>query len=272
MASGLAAYGISAAVSAVGSMAMGAASRSMSGQDSSWSDAGMDALGGIAGGTTGSFMGSGTGGLGSMTGSLGSMMSSSPTGSIGGPGGSSGGILGSGTSGIGTSALGMMSQFGQSVFSNSENLGDAQYNSQMSELRNYNTMQQGVYNRSVSNKEAQLVHQEAEIRLASLRRELYRRNHSLGSHKGVRLDSGSIIDVHEDLIKQAGYDAEIVKYQAEIDSGRHMDTGSMSLWTAHSTSVLNQNVADNEQQQVSEDVSSSLMNSGMSMLNGVLNQ
>lgn len=284
-------YGSSMVVGALGNMAMGAGTRAVSGQGSDWSDVGSDAGGGALGSGMGTLTGGGAGGLSSMIGSsfagggsggggLTSLMGqgigglsnlmgtgSGTAGATGSATGSSGSLL---TSGFGSSASGLMDQFGQSIFSSSEKVGDAQYNSKMTELRNYNTMQHGIYNRAASYKEAELVNQEAEMRLAALRRELYRREHSIGAHKGVRLDSGSIIDVNEDLVKQANYDAEIVKYQAAVDSGRYIDQGNMSVWTAHSTSVLNKNIADNSEEQVRDDASKSIMNSGMSAFNSAL--
>jgi len=163
-------------------------------------------------------------------------------------------------------------QFGsltQSVFSNSSRIGDVQYNSKMTELRNYNTVQHGVYNRAVSYKEAELVNQDAQMRLVELRRQMYRKAHSLGGHKGVRLDSGSIADVNDDLVKQAEYDAKLIKYQAEVNSGRYIDQGNMSTWTAHSTAVMNKNATDNANSKTSSAVGGSLLNSGMSTLGSV---
>lgn len=285
-------YGSSAVVGAMGSMVMGAGSKAIGGLGSSFGDMGSDGGGGAFSAGLGSFMGGGSGSLPSIMGSSGGILSGgggltsfmgqgmgmfsnvldsgaggSSVGTTGSATGSSGSLL---TSGFGSSSSGIMGPFSQSIFSNSEKVGDAQYNSKMAELRNYNTMQHGIYNQAASYKEAELVNQEAEIRLAALRRELYRREHSIGAHKGVRLDSGSIIDVKEDLVKQANYDAEIVKYQAAVDSGRYLDQGNMSVWTAHSTSVLNKNVTDNSEEQVRDDASQSIMNTGMSAFNSAL--
>lgn len=255
-------YGGSMIVGALGSMVAGTAGRAVAGEDTSWSNVGSDASGGAFGGMLNAFPGSGTtsgessysGGLESLLGSGQSMLGSS---------GSSGGLLGSiGSSG---SSLGMLSQFGQSVFSSSEQLGDIQYNSQMAELRNYRLMQQGVNGRAASYKEAEIINREAEIRLAVMRRELYRRSHSLGAYRGVRLDSGSIVDMHEDLIKQANYDMEIVKYQAEVDSGRYIDQGDMSVWTSSSASILNSNEYNREYEEADAEANQSIMNAGITL-------
>ncbi|WP_320169537.1 hypothetical protein [Maridesulfovibrio sp.] len=253
------------AVSSVASVAIGAATRAVSGQKGSWGNVGTDAFGGALSGAGSSVMSSGS-----------SLMSSSSVTAVGSSSGSSAGSAtdssGSLLGGLGNSGsyLGMMSQFGQSVLGGSEQIGDAQYNSRMTELRNYRTVQQGVYGRAASYKEAEIVNREAEMELAALRRELYRRNHSLGAYRGVRLDSGSIVDAREDLIKQADYDMEIVKYQAEVDSGRYIDQGNMAVWTAESASVLNTNDSSKETQETSSAVSKSLLNTGMSMAGSLL--
>ncbi|WP_027721963.1 hypothetical protein [Maridesulfovibrio zosterae] len=263
-------YGTSMVTGALGNMAMGYGARAISGQDTNAGDMGMDMGGGALG--MGSFMGGGDlfsgSGMVSSFGNMAGMMGGGTGGSTGSATGSSGSLLTGGTGGA--SSMGMFSQFGQSIFNNSSEIGDAQYNSKMTELRNYNTMQYGVYNRDVSYKEAELVNKEAEVRLAALRREMYRREHSVGSHKGVRLDSGSVVDVKEDLIKQANYDAEIVKYQAEVDTGRYMDQGNMSVWTAESTSVMNKNVSDNANEKVLGSAGDSIMSSGMNAFGSLL--
>ncbi|CCO25099.1 hypothetical protein [Maridesulfovibrio hydrothermalis] len=262
MASGLAAYGMNAVVGMVGNIGMGAVSRGMSGEGTSWGNIGSDAFGGALGGMGGGGMSGG--GLSSM-----SSLMSSIVGGGGSSASSSGSLLG-GLGGSGSGGMGLMSQFGQSIFSNSQDIGDAQYNSQMSELHNYAAMEQGVHNRSVSYKEAQIVNQQAALRLAALRRGLYRRNHSISGHKGVRLDSGSVVDVREDLIKQADYDAEIVKYQAEVDSGRLIERGDMSVWSARSRSVLNSNAAYKKEQQVNAGANGSMINAGMSLFSSAM--
>ncbi len=253
---------------AASNMAMGAATRGISGQGTSWSNVGSDALSGVFGngGMSGGSLSGLTGhGLSNMIG----------TGSTSGAGGAtSGSSAGAGGSllggGGGSSYLGMMTQFGQSVLSGSQVRNEVQYNSQMSEVNNYHLMQQGIYNRSVSYKEAQLIKQDAEIKLATLRRELYRRNHSIAGHKGVRLDSGSVVDVREDTIRQAAYDTEIVKYQAEINSNRMIERGDLSVWSAHSRSVLNSNATQDITNKNDSSVNSSLLNQGMSMAGSML--
>lgn len=140
--------------------------------------------------------------------------------------------------------INMMTDFGKSVFNSSRAQSEAAYNSQMAELQRTNNFQSGVYSRDSNYKEVQLVRQDAEIKLAALRRELYRREHSISGYKGVRLDSGSVVDVKEDTIKQARYDAEIVKYQADISAGRYESKGNMSLWSATGRAALDKNQSD----------------------------
>ena len=266
-------YGSSMVTGALGSMVAGYGSRAISGQGTDAGDVGMDAGSGALGMGMGSSMGGGLfsgSGMFSSFGNMAGMMGGGTGGAAGSATGSSGSLL---TGGGGSSSMGMFSQFGQfgqSAFNNSSDIGDALYNAKMTELRNYNTMQYGVYNRNVSYKEAELVNKEAEVRLAALRREMYRREHSVGSHKGVRLDSGSVVDVKEDLIKQANYDAEIVKYQAEVDTGRYMDQGNMSVWTAESTSVMNKNVSDNANGKTLGSAGNSIMSSGMNAFGSLL--
>ena len=170
----------------------------------------------------------------------------------------------------GVNYLGAMTSFGQSVLNVSRQLGESRYNTQMSDMNNYHTMQQGVYNRRVSNKEAKLIKQDAEMKLATMRRELYRRNHSVSGHKGVRLDSGSVVDVHEDTIRQATYDAEIVKYQAEVNSNRMVDRGDMSLWSARSNVILNNNREQEAINKSNASIGSSLISQGTNLAGGLL--
>ncbi|WP_319761036.1 hypothetical protein [Maridesulfovibrio sp.] len=170
----------------------------------------------------------------------------------------------------GVNYLGAMTSFGQSVLNGSRQLGESRYNTQMSDMNNYHTMQQGVYNRRVSNKEAKLIKQDAEMKLATMRRELYRRNHSVSGHKGVRLDSGSVVDVHEDTIRQAAYDAEIVKYQAEVNSNRMVDRGDMSLWSARSNVILNNNREQEAINKSNASIGSSLISQGANLAGGLL--
>jgi|GEM_PF-6468085 hypothetical protein len=170
----------------------------------------------------------------------------------------------------GVNYLGAMTSFGQSVLNGSRQLGESRYNTQMSDMNNYHTMQQGVYNRRVSNKEAKLIKQDAEMKLATMRRELYRRNHSVSGHKGVRLDSGSVVDVHEDTIRQATYDAEIVKYQAEVNSNRMVDRGDMSLWSARSNVILNNNREQEAINKSNASIGSSLISQGTNLAGGLL--
>ncbi|TIH20277.1 hypothetical protein D0S45_02205 [Marinifilum sp. JC120] len=223
----------------------------------------MGSFGGVSGGGISSLTGQGTGVFSSL------MSSSGTSGASSGATSSTGGsLLGGGIGG--NSYMGMMSQFGQSVLGSSQARGEVEYNSQMTEMNNYHLMQQGVYNRRVNYKEAELIKQDAEIKLATLRRELYRRNHSISGHKGVRLDSGSVVDVREDTIKQAAYDAEIVKYQAEVSSNRMIERGDLSVWSAHSKSVLNYNQTQEETNTDNSAINSGLMNQGMSMAGSLL--
>ncbi|WP_432735926.1 hypothetical protein [Maridesulfovibrio sp. FT414] len=263
------------------SMAVGTVARAATGQRVTLGTVGMDALGGALGGAGGIAMSTGGTMIGgamtqTMSGAMGGVMSGAMGGvagggaaAAGGAGASAGGAV-AGSVGGGGSYLGLMSSFGKSVLSNSQKVGDAQYNSQMAELHNYRTVQQGVYGQNVSYKEAEIVKRESEIRLAALRRELYRRNHSVGGYRGVRLDSGSIVDVQEDLIKQANYDMEIVKYQADIDAGRHIDQGNMSLWNAESSATLSRNEINKQEQDVSSAAANSIMKSGMDMAGSLL--
>ncbi|WP_051676856.1 hypothetical protein [Maridesulfovibrio frigidus] len=187
--------------------------------------------------------------VGSMAASVvGSAMSSGGGGSAGTVVQAAGSAMGSASGGgfSVSSGIGMMTDFGKSVFSSGSEQSEAAYNSQMSDLRSLNELQGGVYNRDTSYKEAQLVRQDADIKLAALRRELYRREHSLGGYKGVRLDSGSIVDVKEDTIRQANHDAEVVKYQADIAAGRYESQGDMSLWSTATSLALDKNDSDHE--------------------------
>lgn len=292
MATGMmASYGGSLFYGAISSAVMGTASRGLSGQKITGGNIGMDALGGAFGGGSGAMGGLGGGfssilggsgglsggGLSGLTGqgtgllsSLSSSFGGSASGASSGAASSSGGSLLGGSGIGGNNYLGMMTQFGQSVLGGSQSRSEVQYNSQMSELNNYHLMQQGVYNRNVSYKEAQLIKQDAAIKLAALRRELYRRNHSISGHKGVRLDSGSVIDMRKDTIRQAAYDTEIVKYQAEVDSNRMVERGDLSVWAAHSRSVLNDNVTQEETNKDSSATNSALMDQGVSMAGSLL--
>ncbi|WP_239061043.1 hypothetical protein [Desulfovibrio sp. JC022] len=248
-------------------MAMGAATRGLSGQGSSWSSVGSDALSGTFSGGIGAFAGGGAGSLSSLTGSTSGASGTSGT-SSGATSSTGGSLLGGGIGG--SNYLGMMTQFGQSVLGGSQARGEVEYNSQMTEMNNYHLMQQGVYNRGVSYKEAQLIKQDAEIKLATLRRELYRRNHSVSGHKGVRLDSGSVVDVREDTIKQAAYDAEIVKYQAEVNSNRMIEKGDLSVWSAHSQSVLNYNRTQEGTNADNSAINSALLSQGTQVAGSLL--
>ena len=251
-------YGSQMLMDSVGNMAMDSASTGSSGQGMPWS-VGSDAFSGVLGG----------GGFGSFSNLMGGVGGTS-TGSSATSGGSSGvggSLLGGGG---GSSYLGMMTQFGQSIFSGSQERSAVQYNSQMTEVNNYHLMEQGVYNRNVSYKEAQLINQDAEIKLATLRRELYRRNHSISGHKGVRLDSGSIVEVREDTIRQAAYDAEIVKYQAEINSNRMIEHGDLSVWSAQSKSVLNSNLVQEDTNESNSAINGGLLSQGMSLAGSML--
>ncbi|WP_320176067.1 hypothetical protein [Maridesulfovibrio sp.] len=265
-------YGSQMLMGAVSNMAMGSATRGLSGQGMSWGNFGSDALSGVLGG--GGMSGLSGGSLSGLTGQgLSNMIGN--TGSVSGAGGASSGTsTGAGGSllggGGGSSYLGMMTQFGQSIFSGNQERSEVEYNSKMTEVNNYHLMQQGIYNRSVSYKEARLIQQDAEIKLATMRRELYRRNHSVSGHKGVRLDSGSIVDVREDTIRQAAYDAEIVKYQAEVNSNRMIERGDLSVWSARSKSVLNSNVVQADTNTSESAIGNGLLNQGMSMAGSML--
>ena len=232
MASGVAySFGSKMVVSVFSNMAMGAVTNWISGRNSSWASLGTNAL---SGAFTGSASSLGQSGITNFTGTGSSSAlgasSGNPTSSVAG-----------GMPGGGTNFMGMMTQFGQTALNANQTRTEVQYNSQMAEIKNYHPMERGVYNRRVSYKEAQLVKQDAELKLATLRRELYRKNHSLAGHKGVRLDSGSIVNVREDTIRQAAYDTEIVKYQAEVDSNRLIERGDLSVWSAHSQNVMDYN-------------------------------
>ncbi|MFW5498175.1 MULTISPECIES: hypothetical protein [unclassified Maridesulfovibrio] len=242
-------YGSQMLMGAVSNMAMDSASTESSGQGMPWN---------VGGG--------GLDGFSSLMGSAGGVFggSSAPSSGSSGFGGS---LLGGGG---GSSYLGMMTQFGQSILGGSQERNAVQYNSQMTEVNNYHLMEQGVYNRSVSYKEAQLINQDAEIKLATLRRELYRRNHSISGHKGVRLDSGSVVDVREDTIRQAAYDAEIVKYQAEVNSNRMIEHGDLSVWSAQSKSVLNSNMVQEDTNKSDSAINGGLLSQGMSLAGSML--
>lgn len=227
------------AISAATNVAVGVAGNVFSGQPVSMGSVAGDALNGAA-----------SGGASAVTGG-------------GGAGGGGGDFTAS-------DAFGMMSSFGKSVLGNSKALGEAQYNSQMAELRNYRTMQQGIYGHNVSRKEAEIVKKQADIRLAALRREMYRRNHSVGGYRGVRLDSGSAVAAEEDLIRQAEYDMELVKYQADIDAGRHEDQGRMSLWNAQSSTTLNQNEIDKRESDARSSIGQSMKDTGINMAESLL--
>ncbi|ACS79505.1 hypothetical protein [Maridesulfovibrio salexigens] len=242
-------YGSQMLMGALGNMATGSSSTETSGQGMPW-NVGSDVFGGFS-----NMMGSVGGVLG------GSGATSSGSSSVGGS------LLGGGG---GSGSLGMMTQFGQSIFGGSQERSAVLYNSQMTEVNNYHLMEQGVYNRSVSYKEAQLINQDAEIKLATLRRELYRRNHSISGHKGVRLDSGSIVDVREDTIRQAAYDAEIVKYQAEVNSNRMIEHGDLSVWSAQSKSVLNSNMVQEDINKSDSSINGGLLSQGMSLAGSML--
>ncbi|WP_321404438.1 hypothetical protein [Maridesulfovibrio sp.] len=252
--------------SGVFSAAMGAASRGISGQNITAGNIGMDALGGAVGGGLGSMLGGAGGGLSSLSSTVGS---SGTAGSTSGDSGSAGSSMLGGSDG-GMNYLGLMTQFGQSALSSSQDRSEVEYNSQLTEMNNYHLMQQGIYNRSVSYKEAQLIKQDAEIKLATLRRELYRRNHSVSGYKGVRLDSGSIVDVREDTVRQAAYDAEIVKYQAEVNSNRMIERGDMSVWSAHSNSILNYNRTQEETNAGNAAINSGLISQGTKIAGSML--
>ncbi|NDV28200.1 hypothetical protein [Desulfovibrio sp. JC010] len=262
-------YGSQMVTSALGNMAMGAVSQGGSGQGASLGNVG-NLVGSISSltGSSGSLMSGmmGNSGVGS------SLLSSGGTGSSAGTASGSSGGTGTSllSSGGGMNYLGMMTQFGQSVLGGSQERSEVEYNSQMAELNNYHLMQQGIYNRQVSYKEARLIKQDAEIKLAALRRELYRRNHSVSGYKGVRLDSGSIVDVREDTIKQAAYDAEIVKYQAEVNSNRHIERGDMSVWSAHSQTVMNYNKTQEATNAGNSAINSSLLSQGTELAGSML--
>ncbi|SME88492.1 hypothetical protein [Desulfovibrio gilichinskyi] len=197
---------------------------------------------------------------------VGSMAASVVGGALSGSGGGGGGTAAAQSAGSGTwggfdasAGIGMMTDFGKSVFNSSNAQSEAAYNSQMAELQRTNNIQRGVYSRDSNYKEAQLVRQDAEIKLATLRRELYRREHSLSGYKGVRLDSGSIVDVKEDTIRQARYDAEIVKYQADISASRYGDQGNMSVWSATNNAALDKNQSDHEYGNKVDSIGASLL-------------
>ncbi|SDL07907.1 hypothetical protein SAMN05660337_2006 [Maridesulfovibrio ferrireducens] len=166
--------------------------------------------------------------------------------------------------------IGMMTDFGKSVFDSGNSQREAAYNSQMAELQNINNMQRRVYSRNSSYKEAQLIRKDAEIKLATLRRELYRREHSLGGYKGVRLDSGSIVDVKEDTIRQARYDAEIVKYQADVSASRHLSQGDMAVWSGTSSAILDKNQSDHVYGKKVDGLGSSLVDKAGKNLTSIL--
>ncbi|WP_419778992.1 hypothetical protein [Maridesulfovibrio sp.] len=286
MATGLLSYGSSMFYGAASNAVLGTATRGISGQGFSVGNLGMDTLGGMLGGGFGSTSGSGGGitsllggsgggftGLLGQGGSLLSNLTGAASGaSSGATSGSSASTGGSflGGSGGGLNSLGLLSQFGQSALSGSQARSEVEYNSQLTEVNNYHLMQQGVYNRRVNYKEARLIKQDAEMKLATLRRELYRREHSLSGYKGVRLDSGSIVDVHEDTIRQAAFDAEIVKYQAEVSSNRLIERGDMSVWSTHSQAVLNYNRTQEQTNDNDSAVSSSLLSQGTSLAGSLL--
>ena len=275
MATGLLSYGSSMFYGAASSAALSAVTNGISGQNISAGNIGMDALGGAIGNSFGSQSGSG-GGITSLLGQGGGLLSTL-TGTVSGASsettaGSSTSTGGSllGESGGGANYLGMLSQFGQSALSGSQARSEVEYNSQLTEVNNYHLMQQGVYNRRVNYKEAQLTKQDAEMKLATLRRELYRREHSLSGYKGVRLDSSSIVDVHEDTIRQAAFDAEIVKYQAEVGSNRLIERGDMSVWATHSQAVLNYNRTQEQTNNSDSAISSSLLSQGTKLAGSML--
>jgi hypothetical protein len=276
MATGLlTSFGSSMFYGAASNAVMGTASRGIAGQNISAGNFGMDALEGAIGGGFSSLTGSG-GGVGSLLGSSGGVLSTLTGGGSGG--GSSSGAASStstggsllGSNGGGLNSLGLLSQFGQSALSGSQARSEVEYNSQLTEVNNYHLMEQGVYNRRVNYKEARLIKQDAEMKLATLRRELYRREHSLSGYKGVRLDSGSIVDVHEDTIKQAAFDAEIVKYQAEVNSNRLVERGDMSVWSTHSQAVLNHNRTQEETNSGNSALNSSLISDGTKLAGSLL--
>ncbi|WP_291328059.1 hypothetical protein [Desulfovibrio sp. UCD-KL4C] len=197
---------------------------------------------------------------------VGSMAASVVGGALSSSGGGGGGTAVAQSPGAGMvrgfdpkAGISMMTDFGKSVFNSSNAQSEAAYNSQMADLQRTNNIQRGVYSRDTNYKEAQLVRQDAEIKLATLRRELYRREHSLSGYKGVRLDSGSIVDVKEDTIKQARYDAEIVKYQADISASRYEDQGDMSVWSATSSATLNKNQSDHSYDNKVDSIGASLV-------------
>ncbi|WP_415718284.1 hypothetical protein [Maridesulfovibrio sp.] len=275
MATGLLSYGSSMFYGAASSAVLGTVTRGLSGQGFSAGNMGMDALGGAlssglgsmsgsAGGFTG-LLGQGGGLLSNLTGSVSGTSADTASGSSASTGGSL-----FGDSGGGLNSLGLLSQFGQSALNGSQARSEVEYNSQLTEVNNYHLMQQGVYNRRVSYKEAQLIKQDAEIKLATLRRELYRREHSLSGYKGVRLDSGSIVDVHEDTIRQAAFDAEIVKYQAEVGSNRLIERGDMSVWATHSQAVLNYNRRNEQTNSGNSAITSSLLSQGTKLAGSML--
>ncbi len=204
---------------------------------------------------------------------VGGAMSSGGGGGAGAAVQAAGSAMGSASGGGGfnvSSGIGMMTDFGKSVFSSGNDQSEAAYNSQVSDLRSMNKLQGGVYNRDTSYKEAQLVRQDADIKLAALRRELYRREHSLGGYKGVRLDSGSIVDVKEDTIRQANHDAEIVKYQADIAAGRYESQGDMSLWSTATSLALDKIDSDHDSEKEADSRTSSLVDKAESNLTSLV--
>ena len=213
-----------------------------------------------------------TGAMAIVMGLAGSVASSYVSSAIGGGGAAAG--YSTGGSSVGSmgfaSGVEMMSDFGKSVFNGEKGREEAKYNAQMAELRNYTTMQQGTHSQGVNYREAQLIHQDAEIKLGVLRRALYRKEHSFSGYKGVRIDSGSIVDVKEDTIKQANYDAEIIKYQADINSARYVDRGDMAVWSSYSQSVLNKNQSDFEYSKKISGINNSLMSEATDKLGSLM--
>ncbi|HAS90107.1 MAG TPA: hypothetical protein DCS48_12505 [Desulfovibrio sp.] len=263
MAAGVAySFGSKMVTNVFSNMAMGAVTDWISGRNSSWTSLGVNAF---SGSYTGSASSLGQSGISNFPGTaIGRKIGLSPSNPAAYTSG--GGLFGGGTN-----FLGMMTQFGQTALSGNQARTEVQYNSQMAEIKNYHTMERGVYDRRVSYKEAQLVKQDAELKLATLRRELYRKNHSLSGYKGVRLDSGSIVNVREDTIRQAAYDAEIVKYQAEVNSNRLIEHGDLSVWAAHSQNVMDYNQRLKSTNANNSALNSSLLSQGTHIAGSLLN-
>lgn len=114
-------------------------------------------------------------------------------------------------------------------------MDNAEYGAEAAMVNASKVRMEAQYSADALEKEAKYAAARTKYDIAKKEEQLYKELHTLGSHVGVQMDSGSVVSAAEDKVRNAVLDEQIIAYEGDMDVWRYREKGSLLLWSGEET-------------------------------------